>query len=503
MAHGHRSGPRHRIGMRSLRALRLVGAAAGVAAADPPRPRLRRLRLPGTRRCRIRNFACRSCRPSPRAARAPTSRARCTRNSEVEPYVAVNPVNAANLVGVWQQDRWSSGGARGRAGRRLRSMAAARGRTSMARVFALHRRQRGQRRRLRSARPTRGSRSAPTASPTRSAIAFSGAANAPGSSSAIARQPIARRRAHLGEPVTLIRDGPDNFNDKDSITADPASARLRVCGVGPAVRRGPRADAIFAARPMADSTWEARASDLRSGTHEPDDQQSDRRVDATARSSPSSPSSTTPAAGTTTATLAVDPLDRQGRRRGRVASWCRRCSRSARAIRESGTLDPRRHEPRRDRRRPARRSRRRLAGCALLRRRARRQSRCRARPTAASRGRSPARVNRDPSVHAFEPAVDDTRRRHDRSHLLRLAQQHGGSGDAADRLLDRALDRRRHAGARAGWPAPSISRPRRSREGLFLGDYQALVASAICSCRSTRRRTAPISATAPTSSLRS
>jgi hypothetical protein len=34
-------------------------------------------------------------------------------NAEVEPYVAVNPRNKANIVGVWQQDRWSNGGANG------------------------------------------------------------------------------------------------------------------------------------------------------------------------------------------------------------------------------------------------------------------------------------------------------------------------------------------------------------------------------------------------------
>ena len=34
-------------------------------------------------------------------------------NSEVEPYVAVNPDNGANLIGAWQQDRWSNGGSRG------------------------------------------------------------------------------------------------------------------------------------------------------------------------------------------------------------------------------------------------------------------------------------------------------------------------------------------------------------------------------------------------------
>jgi len=34
-------------------------------------------------------------------------------DAEVEPQVAVNPHTAGNIIGVWQQDRWSNGGARG------------------------------------------------------------------------------------------------------------------------------------------------------------------------------------------------------------------------------------------------------------------------------------------------------------------------------------------------------------------------------------------------------
>ena len=34
-------------------------------------------------------------------------------NSEVEPWVEVNPTNPDNIIAVWQQDRWSNGGARG------------------------------------------------------------------------------------------------------------------------------------------------------------------------------------------------------------------------------------------------------------------------------------------------------------------------------------------------------------------------------------------------------
>src|SRR5437762_11767836 len=34
-------------------------------------------------------------------------------NSEVEPFVAVNPADPSNIIGVFQQDRWSNGGAHG------------------------------------------------------------------------------------------------------------------------------------------------------------------------------------------------------------------------------------------------------------------------------------------------------------------------------------------------------------------------------------------------------
>src|SRR5919204_6979861 len=34
-------------------------------------------------------------------------------NAEVEPYVASNPANRQDMIGVWQQDRWSTGGSQG------------------------------------------------------------------------------------------------------------------------------------------------------------------------------------------------------------------------------------------------------------------------------------------------------------------------------------------------------------------------------------------------------
>jgi hypothetical protein len=46
-------------------------------------------------------------------ARDPTGQRRVFLNSEVEPWVDVNPTNPANIVAFWQQDRWSDGGSRG------------------------------------------------------------------------------------------------------------------------------------------------------------------------------------------------------------------------------------------------------------------------------------------------------------------------------------------------------------------------------------------------------
>jgi hypothetical protein len=58
----------------------------------------------------------------PTLVSAPSPFANCTQigpgatnylNAEVEPWVAVNPTNPSNIIGVYQQDRWSDGGARG------------------------------------------------------------------------------------------------------------------------------------------------------------------------------------------------------------------------------------------------------------------------------------------------------------------------------------------------------------------------------------------------------
>ncbi len=174
--------------------------------------------------------------------------------SEVEPQVAVDPQNPAHLIGVWQQDRWSDGGARGLrtgysfdAGRTWSTSAAA-----FSRCAGGSAANGGDYARASDPWVTLG----PDGTAYQIAIAFNGATFASGSSSAV----LASRSRDGGRtwsaPVTLIRDGSTPFNDKEAITADPLAAgyayaswdRLEFTGHGPS---------YFARTQDAGVTWEA------------------------------------------------------------------------------------------------------------------------------------------------------------------------------------------------------------------------------------------------------
>src|SRR5512141_2704802 len=44
---------------------------------------------------------------------ATIARGSLARDAEVEPSIAVDPKDPKHLIGIWQQDRWSNGGANG------------------------------------------------------------------------------------------------------------------------------------------------------------------------------------------------------------------------------------------------------------------------------------------------------------------------------------------------------------------------------------------------------
>ena len=177
-------------------------------------------------------------------------------NSEVEPMVAVDPTNPADLIGVWQQDRWSNGGSRGL----LTGYSSDGGRTWARTAAPLSRCAGGN-----AANGGDYERAsdpwvsfAPDGTAYQISLSFSGAEGQPGSSSAILVSRSTDRGRTWSAPVTLIRDGPAAFNDKESITADPTDARLvyatwdRLAG-----NRGP---SYFARTTDGGASWEpARA----------------------------------------------------------------------------------------------------------------------------------------------------------------------------------------------------------------------------------------------------
>lgn len=166
---------------------------------------------------------------------------------EVEPQVAIDPTNAAHLVGAWQQDRWSNGGARG-----IGTAATFDGGASWT-----------------TATPPVGrcsGGSAPGADYQRTTdpwVAF--AADGSVHLAVQVFDAITNRNAMTvsrsrdggmtwGDPVVLLADDvPNIFNDKDALTADPADpGRLylvwdRVTQIDPTHASGP--------------TWLARATD--------------------------------------------------------------------------------------------------------------------------------------------------------------------------------------------------------------------------------------------------
>ncbi|HLX28555.1 MAG TPA: sialidase family protein [Casimicrobiaceae bacterium] len=143
-------------------------------------------------------------------------------NAEVEPQIAIDPRDPSHLIGVWQQDRWSDGGARGnRTGYSFdggltwtltqaplsRCTGGIAGFGMMGADFA------------RASDPwiTIG----PDGIAYQSAIAFNGDTFAAGSSSAIVVSRSADGGRNWDTANSLIMDGSAFFNDKDSITADP------------------------------------------------------------------------------------------------------------------------------------------------------------------------------------------------------------------------------------------------------------------------------------------
>jgi hypothetical protein len=189
-------------------------------------------------------------------------------NSEVEPWVAVNPTDASNIIAVWQQDRWSNGGARG-----LLTAASHDGGGTWAYSFAHFSSCSG-------GTPANGGNyeraSDPwvTFSPNGDAYQISLSVNLFNNpASAILVSKSTDGGDTWSEPITVIRNtDPFLFNDKETITADPTDSNF-VYAVWdrsrhPSDRRAEsalnatsfRGDAMFARTTNGGQSWEpARA----------------------------------------------------------------------------------------------------------------------------------------------------------------------------------------------------------------------------------------------------
>jgi len=144
--------------------------------------------------------------------------------AEVEPYLAVNPTNPSNLIGIWQQDRWADAGAHGLAAaysmdggktwteKTLTMSVCAGGTSGNGGGYA------------------RASDPWVTFSPDGVAyvisISFNSLALVPGSISSVLVSRSTDGGATWSNPATLILDGDTRFDDKESITADPNNSNF-------------------------------------------------------------------------------------------------------------------------------------------------------------------------------------------------------------------------------------------------------------------------------------
>ena len=140
-------------------------------------------------------------------------------DAEVEPYVAANPSNTSNLVGVWQQDRWSDGGAHGlMAGS---SMDGGKHWTIVPLVFSVC----AGGNNTNNADYARASDPWVSISPDgvayATSISFTDATPTTTPSSSVLVSRSTDGGVTWGTATTLILDGSSSFNDKESITADP------------------------------------------------------------------------------------------------------------------------------------------------------------------------------------------------------------------------------------------------------------------------------------------
>ena len=174
-------------------------------------------------------------------------------NSEVEPHIAINPTNPSNLISTWQQDRWSNGGAQG-----ITVATSFDAGTSWTnRSLPVSRC--GDGNAANGGDYERASDPWVTFSPNGTAyqmsLSISGTSFQAGSSSAMLVSRSTDGGRTWANPVTLIRDGAQFFNDKNTITADFTDSRY-VYAVWDRLTSDNRGPTVLARTADGGATWE-------------------------------------------------------------------------------------------------------------------------------------------------------------------------------------------------------------------------------------------------------
>lgn len=174
--------------------------------------------------------------------------------AEVEPHLAADPRDASHLVAAWQQDRWSNGSARalmsaasfdGGATWSVRALPFSACAGEGAARGGLY---------LRTSDPWLSFGADGTVFA--SAISNAGGTFAPGSRNAVLVSRSTDGGRTWADPATLIADGEAFFNDKETVTADPADARFAYAAWDRLAPDGSGAS-YFARSTDGGATWEA------------------------------------------------------------------------------------------------------------------------------------------------------------------------------------------------------------------------------------------------------
>ena len=178
-------------------------------------------------------------------------------NAEVEPHVAIDPRDPNHLVGVWQQDRWSNGSARGL----LTGVSFDGGATWTAHQAPFSHCTGGNAANggdfLRATDPW--VTFAPDGTVYQAALSTTGGTFAAGSRNAVLVSRSTDGGRTWSNPAALISDTTPFFSDKETLTADPTDARF-VYAVWDRLQQGGNGPTFFARTTDAGATWEpARA----------------------------------------------------------------------------------------------------------------------------------------------------------------------------------------------------------------------------------------------------